>query len=294
MLIRIVCRLTLVAALLTPSTVRAVNLFVVPQSSTVQAGAQFWFDSCIQNPSSETLRGQILLRAAIANAVILAVASNNLGILCGRVTGSDTDWECKGDYDLAPGGQLVIRSTISVPSQLKDGTKVTHTSTVQAYGYGVTANGVSIVKSRVSNAPQLSIEIERDVRAYPGLPFVASVVRYRFKVTNIGSAPTTGEVDVDINITSQGLEPEFIEQGWGPAGSLLRFTRSTPLDPGQSFKTTDIIFDLTRGAYQLTALAAGGGSPPDEEKENWSSETRFVLPDEFNPPPLSVRGRPRP
>lgn len=289
---KIVYRLVLLAVLLAPSTLHAVNLFVVPQSSTVQAGAQFWFDSCIQNPSSETLRGQIFLRAAIANAVIVAVASNNLGILCGRVMGSDTEWECKGDYDLTPGGQLIIRSTITVPSQLKDGTKVTHTSTVQAYGYGVTANGVSIVKGRVSNAPQLSVQIMRELLDEGGFPFYAPVIAYKFKVTNIGNAPTSGIVDVDVTPSCpEGIKVESI--GWNAVASFYRFERASSLAPGESFTTPSLILGLARGTYLITALAAGGGSPPDEEKETWIADPRYLLPEEEGPP-LSIRGRSRP
>jgi hypothetical protein len=289
-----VLRLTLVTLLLLGTlSAHAIELVLVTDRSTVPAGGQLTLDSCIYNPSAAVLRGRVRMQLLITYAVVATMVADTMPVNCRRLafSGNEELWECEGeDIELRPNRQHVIRSVLKVPGTTPEGTRVRVQVATEAFGFTASRTSTTVVRGSDVPSPKLQVNIVRFERPGDSL-FGGPTVWYQFEVTNAGNAPTTGPIDVDVSHTTPSGKANTAEP-WRQNGSGLRWRTDMVLQPGEKFQTLPMTFELVRGTYTVTALAAGGGSPPHEQTDVWKVELRAFLPEEERQP-ITIRGRSR-
>lgn len=234
------------------------------------------------NIAMEALSGRLLLTLVLDGATIEDLEAEEPGIDCERVDGaSDSTFECTGDQlTLSP--QAVIRffCRMRVEPLTPQGTILVLTALATLANRTTSASVLFRTAGDVSAQPRLQVMIDREDSP--------SVMRYTFTVWNIGGAPTEGDVDLDV--TPATPAPPVDVTDWAPRGSALRYRTRQPLVPAAFFRRT-LAFPVVRGRYDVRALAAGGGSPPDEERNLRVLTTRDVEELSAPPPLIFLRGR---
>lgn len=276
----------------------------LPMEVPAEPGDTVEIDVSVTNTGDDA-SGSFLQRGFLAvahGAMFRSVINSDPRVACalqGVINGNQV-FTCFCDPITVPhGGKVTTKYTIDVPLSALPGTKIPFSTTFQYAGGGTIGRGVSIVVGEVA-APRLSIEIERTYLEYSYYTQNLEA-RWDFVVKNIGSAPTTGAIDIDVSWALPGGVTGTATQDpiWQPSGSLMRYRTQQVLAPQQTLRAP---FELRtsshalRGRYEITALVAGGGSPPDEAKNHFTPEDlrpRWANVEDPLDSYLSIFGRPR-
>jgi hypothetical protein len=171
------------------------------------------------------------------------------------------------------GAKNTTKFRIGVSVSAQRGTKYQFGIAYQYGGGSTIGRNVSIVV-REAAAPQLAVAIERR-ELKPSASNNGFEVQYDITVANIGSAPTTGPVDVDVSWTAPySVAMTSDSEKWKAVASFVRYTINNTIAPGATAFLPTLILrssdHVPRGRYQFTALAAGGGSPPAEAMDTFT------------------------
>lgn len=279
---RIIVAVSLIISLAVAGNAAAVGVQVTAPSNEVAAGATVPITVEISNPSGVVVTGNLAIWMLVTNAIIVDAVSSTPTMVFARELIDNTVEYFVGrapDFELDPDETVTATVNIAVPADAPQGAKVEFTAS--GFLGDTSGSGQVSIVIRGTAAPQLKIEIVREQLAYDDgseedtLPI--GVVRYKFRITNEGSEATTGPVDVDVTRTfPQGLvaTPRASDE-WLPAGSLLRYKIMPAIAPGATVEPPALNLELSGnfyrgGSYGITALAAGGGSPPDEATDQFT------------------------
>lgn len=249
-------------------------------------------------PATATYQNRVFLSTNIG-AIIRAVTTDHRDVKCRRVgiIGSDEVYDCScttPNITVPAGGAVKTDVTVDIPTTAAPGATFTLGTTLNWGTSGTIGRTISIAVAS-NPSPKLSVKINRD--KFPD--YNETVLFYDIEVTNVGDSPTTGPIDVDVTYRAPGRVEQTKEElggGWSYAGSVLRARFDRVLQPGETLKAPRITHThrpIIRGTYELTALAAGGGSPPDQKKDVFVVAERVLSNPTFEDVLDFFTGRPR-
>ena len=259
-----------------------------PMDVPVTPGGTVEIEVTTTNQGATEATGSFLLRGFLpvaSGAAYAGATSSDPRVSCtsqGVVAGNQ--WmTCFCDpITVQSQGSVTTKYRITVPVSVAVGTRIDFGLAYQ-FGGGSSIGRSVAIRVREGGAPQLRVRLV-PVSIYPGEDDVE--LEYNVAVANVGTAPTSGPVDLDVTLTlPYGVTSELLpmgdEIGFTVNGSKFSYrvleTLPPPDENGEIYWRYSpllrlLLERLTRGSYEIIALAAGGGSPPAETRDGFNLE----------------------
>jgi hypothetical protein len=281
---------------------------VTKDQETVQPRANTRLTVTVTNNGPEfsgSVQGSIVIPAANGGGIVSATSSNPL-VTCNRTATTPNEvFICFCNPVTIPaGGSITFTVDVTAPN-LNPGA-VTNFGGIFVIGNSAPISYSTQIVIASGNAPRLTISVKRN----PQLPDLVDnylVVYYETVVTNVGTAPTTGEIVIDLNFrVPENKRPELtpnVPLGSGtwvlrqPQPEKRQLVSLDVLQPGATIKLpmTATFESVLRGVYTYSATVTGGGSSP--AASNFDDLVNIDLRSGVTPflpaPPSGVNGRPR-
>jgi hypothetical protein len=266
-----------------------------PMEVPVTPGGTVEIDVTTTNQSTAPAMGSFLLRGFLpvaSGAAYRSVISSDPRVGCtsqGVIAGNHVMTCFCDPITVESQAAVTTKYTITVPLSALPGTRIDFGITYQFGGGSTTGRSVAIRVSH-AGAPQLRVRLERVV-VDDGGDDDEVILGYYVVVANVGTADTTGPVDLDVTLSlPYGVSVELVPVGEGAFvtdGSKFRYRVLEILPPpdekGEVFERYSPplllgLVALTRGEYEVIALAAGGGSPPAEARDRFTLDQLELRP----------------